>query len=84
MYPRKPSGMAIGPRIAHGADDLAAGKCGVARDDDLADLHLGAFIDVERELYGVRAGESFVGGLDGGELAAMLGQQLLQIPLPPS
>ena len=46
--------------------------------DDLADLHFGAFVDVESKLHRVCAGDSFIGGLDGGELAAMLGKQLLQ------
>ena len=73
-----PSGIAVGPGVAHGADNFAGGKRRVSRDDNFADLHLGAFIDVERELYGVRAGEPFKGGLDGGELAAVLGEQLFQ------
>ncbi len=56
---------------------LRDGERGVSRDHNFADLHLGSFVDVERKRYGVRARQSFVGGLDGGELAAVLGQQLL-------
>src|SRR4029077_15941107 len=72
----------VGLGIAHGADDFAAGKRGVARKKYFADLHFGAFIDVEGELYGVRAGEPFEGRFDAGVLAAVLGQQLFLDDFP--
>ena len=73
-----PRGIAIGRELRMVRIILRAGKRGVARDQDLADFHLRAFVDVEGELHGVRSGKSFVGGLDGRELAAVLGQQFFQ------
>ena len=63
-----------GTRIAHGANDAAARKRRVARDRNLADFYFGAFVDIEGELHGIRAGDAFVGRLHDGELPAMLGQ----------
>jgi hypothetical protein len=78
VWRHRPERYGGGPGIAHGAYDFAGGESGVSRDENFADLHLGAFIDVEGELYGVRAGEPFKGGLDGGELAAVLCEQLFK------
>ena len=38
----------------------------------------GAFVDIENQLYGVGGSDFFVSGLHHGELAAMLGEQLLK------
>jgi len=60
----------MGREFAHRADDAAAREGRVARDQDLAHFHFGAFIDVEAELYRVRARDSFIGRLHHGELPA--------------
>jgi len=62
MDPRKLSGMAMGRELRIVADDAAAREGRVARDQDLAHFHFGAFVDVEAELYRVRARiRSYVG-----------------------
>ncbi len=45
-----------GPRVAHGADNLAGGERRIPGDENFADFHLGAFINIEGQLYSVRAG----------------------------
>jgi len=64
--------------MAHGANDSAGGEGGIPRDHDLADLHLGTLVDVKNEFHRVGARNPLIGGLHHGELAAVLGQQLLQ------
>src|SRR5271154_5763413 len=68
----------VGPVISHRADDFRAGECLVSHDRDVPDLYLRSFVYVEHQLYGVRRGDAFVGGLYGRELVAVRRQQALQ------
>src|SRR5580704_11661286 len=65
-------------RVMHRANEFSRREGFVAFELDLADFYFRAFVDVENELYGVGGGDFFVGGFYDGELAAVLGEQLLQ------
>src|ERR1700685_3006996 len=65
------------PRMAHRANNPASRKSFVALDADLSDLDLWSFINVEDELHGVRCRDSLESRPHYGELAPMLGKQLL-------
>ena len=63
--------------MAHGSNDPAAGKSFVPNNCDRAHLDFGPFIDVENQFDGVGGRDALVGGLYGGKLAPVLGQQFL-------
>ena len=69
--------MPMGLRFFMAARRVRSGRLLIAVEDDLADLDGGAFLDVEGEGDGGgRDGLDF--GADGGELVAVLAEQLLE------
>ncbi len=69
-------GDADGPRVAHGVAQRARLHVLVVLELDAAHLHLGAFLNHEGDGNGSRRNLPNLGA-DGGELAAVLGQQVL-------
>ena len=70
--------------MTHGADNLAVAEGMIAGELDMADLDLGAFFNFENENDGVAGSDSLVLRSDFGELPAVLAEQFLAGPLPPS
>ena len=64
----------IGPVVPHGAQKFSVRKDFVPCKGNRANLHLGAFVDIEHQLDRVGRGNPFVGWLDRGELPAVFGQ----------
>jgi hypothetical protein len=69
-------GNADGLQVLHGPAQVEPADVPVAHELDFAHLHHRAFLDVEVDLHRGRRDGLDV-GLDGGELVAVLGQQLL-------